>query len=234
VPCSFRIPEQALLLLYSDGLSEAMNAGSEPFGSARILATLASAPEASCTQMAELLLQKIKLFAAEVPASDDLTLLLLRRLPATVPAGSLPGHRIRIELPADTGMLALVGELVTKVALDAGLETRPVAQFALAVDEAIANIIHHAYGADASRRFLLDLEPSGLGIRAVLTDTGLPFPFEAARTRYDGQADPEQEPGGIGLFLIGQMVDECSYEPGTLEGNRLVLAKHRQVPGEGG
>ena len=228
LPITCRIPEQALLLLYSDGLSEAMNAAGELFGSARILAALGGAREASCAHLAEHLLQQIKTFAEEVPASDDLTFLLLRRLPGPAQPANAPEHRVRLELPADTGILARVAELVTSLATDAGLEPRAVAQFALAVDEAITNVIHHAYGADPSRRFQLDIEHTSLGVRAVVTDTGLPFPFEAARARYDGHADPEQAAGGIGLFLMGRMLDECSYEPGTLDGNRLVLAKHRR------
>lgn len=66
-----------LLLLYTDGVTEAMNEGGELFGEARLLATLAAAPD-SAAGVIETVHQAIRLFRGEQPPSDDVTLLALR------------------------------------------------------------------------------------------------------------------------------------------------------------
>jgi len=67
------MPAGSRLLLYSDGVSEAMNGSFEEYGTARLRDHLAN-PSASV----ESLLEDVRAFAAGNPASDDVTVVMIR------------------------------------------------------------------------------------------------------------------------------------------------------------
>ena len=68
----FEISIGSKLLLYSDGVTEAMNASSEEYGAERILNHMMK-PLSSMQS----LLEDVRLFTAGQPASDDITLLTI-------------------------------------------------------------------------------------------------------------------------------------------------------------
>jgi sigma-B regulation protein RsbU (phosphoserine phosphatase) len=67
-----------LLCVYTDGVTEALNAAEEEFGMDRLSQVLVSqgSPDEICREVFE----KVSAFAADVPQYDDQTLLLLRRV----------------------------------------------------------------------------------------------------------------------------------------------------------
>ena len=68
-----------LLLLYTDGLTDAMNPAGRIFGRERLEKAIESRPEASATALKEGLLSETRSFAAGAPQADDLTLAVLVR-----------------------------------------------------------------------------------------------------------------------------------------------------------
>ena len=71
---SFRLEPGDFVCLYSDGVTEAMNARQESYGSGR-LKTVAALPAASAAQWMENILQDVRAFVGSAHQSDDLTLL---------------------------------------------------------------------------------------------------------------------------------------------------------------
>ncbi len=65
------------LLLFSDGVTEAMNAAHEEFGSDRLAALFSGAPSATPTEAVERTVQATHAFAAGVEQSDDITCVAL-------------------------------------------------------------------------------------------------------------------------------------------------------------
>ena len=63
------------------------------------------------------------------------------------------GHRadVHLHVPSSTENLVLIREFVTSIATRAGLDQSDVAKLELAVDEACANVIEHAYQHDSSK-----------------------------------------------------------------------------------
>lgn len=70
------------LVYYTDGVSEAMDAGQEQFGEERIVAGLLERPRSSAREIAEGLFAGVKRHAGSGPASDDVTVVAVRRRPA--------------------------------------------------------------------------------------------------------------------------------------------------------
>jgi sigma-B regulation protein RsbU (phosphoserine phosphatase) len=69
------------LLVYSDGVSEAMNAQSTLFGSERIQQCLAGGTIADSSQTVERVVKAVLAHQGDAPQADDITLVALRRMP---------------------------------------------------------------------------------------------------------------------------------------------------------
>ncbi len=68
-----------LLLLYTDGVTEAFNMAEEAYGEARLEAVLAELPsQASCAEALKTVTGSVSRFIGEAPPSDDLTMLALK------------------------------------------------------------------------------------------------------------------------------------------------------------
>lgn len=70
-----------LLALYTDGIPEAWNAADEDYGDERLRKLLASLRGRPTADVRDAVLADVKAFVGEAPTSDDVTLVLLRRLP---------------------------------------------------------------------------------------------------------------------------------------------------------
>ena len=68
------------LILYTDGVSEAMNAEGEEFGVERLQQLFANQPPTSAKMAIEAIMRAVSDFAGGTPQSDDVTCLVLRRV----------------------------------------------------------------------------------------------------------------------------------------------------------
>lgn len=78
---TLRLSAAQTLLLYTDGVTEAMNAANECYGEARLLGHAGSAARKDPQALIASLRQDIAVFAGQAPQADDITLLALRRSP---------------------------------------------------------------------------------------------------------------------------------------------------------
>jgi anti-sigma regulatory factor (Ser/Thr protein kinase) len=143
-------------------------------------------------------------------------------------------EQVTQEFPSELGQLAAVRKLVRDVCRRAwgeGNDEERIAQLELAVDEAAANVVLHAY--DGKAGLPLEVVASADDEQAciVLFHRGEPFdPQAVAPPSFDGSRE-----SGFGLYLIRQAVDELDFfddERGR-HGIRLVK-KRREAQQRGG
>lgn len=79
------ISEGGVLVAYSDGLTEAMNQGEDFFGEDRLLDLIPALADLSARDAGRRLLTAVDAFIGEERPSDDLSLIVLKRSPATLP-----------------------------------------------------------------------------------------------------------------------------------------------------
>jgi steroid delta-isomerase-like uncharacterized protein len=72
------------LVVFSDGISEALNADGEEFGEDRLISCLDANRELTPAGLLECVLEKVRVFRAEAAQNDDLTVLILRTQAAQV------------------------------------------------------------------------------------------------------------------------------------------------------
>lgn len=132
---------------------------------------------------------------------------------------------LRIEMRSDPRLLAGVRELVASVARRLGFDQRSSSQIALAVDEALANVICHGYERACDRPIWVRIEEIGglaaHAMRIVIEDE--------ARTvdccEIKGRSLEDVRPGGLGVHIIREIMDEVRYEQREGGGMRLTLEK---------
>ena len=79
---SFRLEAGDLLLLYTDGLTEALDASGHEFGLDRVREELSLEAPLGASSTLERLARSVRSFAGDAPQHDDITLIALRKPPA--------------------------------------------------------------------------------------------------------------------------------------------------------
>ena len=98
----------------------------------------------------------------------------------------------------------------------------------LAVEEASANIVRHAYRPGQAGDILLRVEATDDIVRITLTDWGLPFDADNVRPFALDAPVETRAKGGMGLPIIHSLMDDVARETASTPGgpNILVLRKH--------
>lgn len=213
-----------VFVFYSDGLTEARNGAGEFFGEERLAACIRRHHRLQPKALIERIRREVAEFTDSPIFRDDLTCVVVRikrgdarRMPAAT--GS-----VRMEFASDYGELARVRSLVRSVAqtlMRGGLDDGAIDALELAVNEAFANIIEHAYEerAGESIQVMAEAFPDHLSIE--LRHVGPPFdPGSIPPPSFDGSRD-----GGFGLFIIANSVDEVSYARHRDGRNTVTLKK---------
>ena len=109
-----------------------------------------------------------------------------------------------------------------------GLESSVIADLRQAVDEAVCNIVTHGYQGQAGP-LRLDIGQQGTDLWMRLRDKAPPF--DPTHVPPPDFTIPLllRPPGGLGLYLIRQAIDELRYHPLSDGGNELTLVKRDVV-----
>jgi len=215
---NLKLQEGEVLLLYTDGVTEAMNATSTLYGEARLTRVVAKMGESPCREGLNTLLADIREHAAGADQSDDITMLMFRRIAVPKPIGG--GIVMNLEFTNDAeslnGALDSLESWMEKNSAAPGL----VYTVRLALEELGTNIVKYGYDDDAAHKVLVEL---ALGPPAMMRieDDGHPFDptIDAPEPDLDASAE-DRTIGGLGLHMVRSMVAGMSY---ARIGNRNVL-----------
>jgi serine/threonine-protein kinase RsbW len=134
-------------------------------------------------------------------------------------------RKFNLQVPSSTENLALIREFVTSVGRQATLNDEEIINLELAVDEACANVIEHAYGHDTTKavsiRAIFDDEKLLISV----IDEGLGFDPGQVHQESVEQLIHERKSGGLGIRLIRTLMDEVKYEIVPGQKNELHMTK---------
>ena len=207
------------LFLYTDGLNEAENAYHQLFGEERMMAALKSGLESR--QQIAAMTDAVHAFVAGAEQSDDLTMLYIRFMNSQI-TEETERHLI---LHNDIQQIPQLAEFVESVADIAKLDVGMTMSLNLALEEAVTNVIMYAYppGSDG----LVDVEAviREKELRFILSDSGVAFDPTAA-PEADITLDVSERPiGGLGIFLVRNIMDEVTYTRSDDGKNILTMIK---------
>lgn len=133
---------------------------------------------------------------------------------------------IEIRIDSDPQFLCVVRSAVEKAAATFGLPQPDCDRLVLAVDEALTNIIRHGYRGQADQPIWITLSPAlhmgRPGVEVTIDDETKDVDLNAIKARNLDHV----RPGGLGVSIIQQSVDECAYQSRNgSQGVRLTLRK---------
>jgi serine/threonine-protein kinase RsbW len=137
--------------------------------------------------------------------------------------------RVHISVPATTEHLTEIREFVRATVAGLGFTEFEVNGIVLAVDEACANLILHAYGDDPTKTVDVGIDITPEQVSVAIRDTALPFDPSAATLPDMQQYISERRHGGLGILIMTRVMDEIHYTPccGPYKENLLTLVKRR-------
>jgi serine/threonine-protein kinase RsbW len=127
--------------------------------------------------------------------------------------------------PSRFESLARIRNFVSRAAKDAGFNEKEIYAVELAVDEACANIIEHAYEGEGNGEIECTCNNLNSGLEIIIQDDGKPFdPNSIPLPDFSVDLD-ELKPRGAGLFIIRNLMDDVSFTFSKKKGNELRMVK---------
>jgi serine/threonine-protein kinase RsbW len=124
--------------------------------------------------------------------------------------------------------LTVISDFVTSVAKKLGLDDDQTFALQMAVDEACANVIEHAYGGQPNGTISIHCQTLNDDVVVTIHDHGRPFdPQSVPRPDITAPLEKRQN-GGLGLYLMEKLMDSVEWEFDAQKGNTLTLRKRRE------
>jgi serine/threonine-protein kinase RsbW len=158
----------------------------------------------------------------------------------------LPEDKIRVQkstdgwvlqTPGHESYLAQIRGIIADLAQQVGFPDEEVAKIQMAVDEACANVVEHAYAKgkewiwqrrDPEIRLQVRLEGTHLVIE--INDHGQKFDFGKYRPVAIEEKIRQMAAGGYGMAIMRRFMDEVQYSSNDAAGNTLRLVKYLKKP----
>ena len=195
-----------MLFLYTDGLTEAENSVHEQFGEARMMEAVSIQHSAfSPREMVEAMQSAVAAFVGEAEQSDDLTMFAIQI--------EKEENHFSLVMRNDIEQIPTLAEWVETIGLPQELNM-PIN---LALEEAVSNVMLYAYP-EKSGQVLVEFnkavshQPSAVSLIFTITDSGIPFDPTQQEDPDVTQNAEERPIGGLGIFLVKQIMDEVRYE----------------------
>ncbi len=213
------------LLLYTDGVTEAMNRERQLFGEARLIESANRVGAAAPRETIQAIKADIDDFTAGEEQYDDITMLALR-----MAGGGGAGRRMTVSARLEE--LPRLYEFTQRFLTERGCPAETLGDILLAVEEIFVNIAQYAYPGGRAGEADLSIEIGDGGAILTFADSGIPFD-PLAREDPDIHVPLEARGiGGLGVFMVKKLVDAMSYRR---EGDRNILTLRKKfAPGTGG
>jgi anti-sigma regulatory factor (Ser/Thr protein kinase) len=131
-----------------------------------------------------------------------------------------------LTIPNDLVYLPAIQAFISEIADKVGFGRRDTTMMLIAIEEAVVNVVKHAFEPDEKATFQVIVKPGNSGITIVIKDKGLPYspslvPEYSAHSDIDGAAK-----AGLGSYLVKKGVDEIFFHNLGREGKELHLVKY--------
>ncbi len=132
-----------------------------------------------------------------------------------------------LQVTAELINLSTIRRFVEESALSLSADERTAYALVHAVDECATNIIEHGYRGQAGP-IEIEIDRAGETLTIELRDHAPPFNPTGVPPPDLTQPLEKREPGGLGIYLARQMVDDMRHRALPDGGNVLTLIKHIQ------
>jgi len=209
------------LLLYTDGVTEAMDVSKTLYSDERLEQFLGNNRGSAARQIIGDLISDVRHFAGDAPQSDDITILALHYFGTTKKMTEPVEIKLHNKLPE----LASASQALAEFGRQHGLPDSVLHDLNLALGEILTNIISYGYTDSGEHEITVRLSIEPGEMRVEVEDDGQPFnPLEAPEVDTTKPLE-DRAVGGLGVHLVRKLTDGLEYQRHAGK-NLLVMTKH--------
>ncbi len=134
--------------------------------------------------------------------------------------------KYQLKIPSQSDNLALIRELIAKVASQVGFDDDEANKIELAVDEACTNVIKHAYNQNANQVLDVLVKTDAKKIIVIVSDKGQGFNPDRVRTPDLNKSIKEGRKGGLGICLMKTLMDKVDFQIKPGQKNQVTMIKY--------
>jgi sigma-B regulation protein RsbU (phosphoserine phosphatase) len=195
------------LVLYTDGVTEAMDKDNQLFSVSRLETILRSVNGLNSKAVIENVVKEVHRFSTGAPQSDDITLLVL----GYMGPNGIDQQTLSVVLKNDLSELQRLNQIVIAFAERHGLASELVFRLTLVLEEIVTNVISYGYDDGLEHEISVRLSWKHPHMKVEVEDDGRPFnPLEAPPPDL-GKPLTEMQVGGLGIHLVRAKMDELEY-----------------------
>ncbi|MFC2046287.1 SpoIIE family protein phosphatase, partial [Chloroflexota bacterium] len=215
------LAEKDMIVLYTDGVTEAMDVREELFSDERFARLLEVETFESPRAVIDRTVTEVKAHQGEAEQADDITILAVQfeRQPEELDEKSL--HLVIKNRLAELGA---VEEQFSAFAERNEIPDSTRQKMSIVLDELLNNIISYAFQDEEEHAIEIDLELSGSRLVATIKDDGVHFNPFGLETPDTSGSIAERQIGGLGIHLVRSMMDEYLYQR-QIKKNVVTLVK---------
>ena len=214
------------IFLFTDGLTEAMDANKALFQMERVndVANHALAKQQQePRQLISLMTEAVHEFVGDAEQSDDLTMMAIQYIKQQ----SDVRMRKSIVLSNDMQEVPRLNAFVDEVCQSVGFNQSVMMQIKVAIEEAVVNVMKYAYPSGHRGDVTIEAASNDIRLKFTIIDSGRPFDPTVQSEVDTSLSAKERKIGGLGIHIMRQNMDSINYERmGSL--NVLTLRKKIQ------
>jgi len=136
--------------------------------------------------------------------------------------------KYQLKIPSQSDNLAIIRDLVSKVASKVGFNSDEASKIELAVDEACTNVIKHAYANNSDQTIDVVIRIDSKKLSITVSDKGKGFDPEDVKVPNLNDSIKEGRQGGLGICLMKTLMDKVDFNirPGSRNQVRMIKYIH--------
>ena len=199
------------ILLFTDGLTEAMNTNYEQFQMERVndVANRALAKqEQEPRQLISLMTDAVHQFVGDAEQSDDLTMMAIQYIKQQIDVKM----KKSLVLPCNLQEVPRLNAFVEEVCQGVRFDELTTMSIKVAVEEAVVNVMKYAYPPGQQRDVTIEAASNDVRLKFTIIDSGQPFDPTVQSEVDTTLSAKERKIGGLGIHIIRQNMDSINYE----------------------
>ncbi|MBQ9245035.1 SpoIIE family protein phosphatase [bacterium] len=189
------------IFLYTDGITEAINADEEMYGEERLLNYLNELKNKDITTITKNVKANVDDFSSDAEQSDDITMLLFEY------NGNVKTYRHKAAIENYNDFYSWLNSICNEWQLDEKLRNK----IEICAEEIFANICFYAYS-DEKGEIEVNINKMEDTIKIQFVDEGKQYnPLEKPDPDITLSLE-ERKPGGLGIYMVKQIAKKSEYE----------------------
>lgn len=208
----FTFMPSEILVLTTDGITEALNAANDFFGEAKLAAYLTGLANKNSKALTELLIGELKRFSTGAEQADDITILALQYKDSKTKQGN-GAVTVRLELANRIEELERIEACIEDLAGRWNIPRKTAREINLVAEELFTNVVFYAFEDQAEQTISMEFSlMNDRLLEFVICDEGKPFNLLEAKSGNDLDSPLEERKiGGLGIHFVRKLMDTLEY-----------------------